>query len=797
MARTRSALAPILAAALVAIVAVLAPAPLPGQAAAPGPFRLTIDNIMRGEELIGTTPSDLQWSYDGQVLYFRWKKPGAPAAELYAFGKADAAPRKITAEAMMKRPPASAPGRGRGFGGFGGGAQPVPDKARKRALLVEGGDVKLMDLKTGAVRPLLATDDREAGVRFSFDQKKVVYTVGDNVFAMALDGGELRQMTSFAKRPPAVEPRKTTDIDKWYQDQQLELFQMFKRVGGEGRGQMPVGPPTGTGARPMARRRPFPLAENQTVSGQDLSPDESQVVFTISEPVADIRQTIVPNYVTRSGYTEDIPSRPKAAYSWTRSGRMGLMATTTGEVRWLDFGQGERKLSESFLGWSPDGRWGLVQVRTDDRKDDWLYRLDPASATLLPLETIHDDAWVGDLGLTSVAWTPDAKAVVYVSEKDGFAHIYRVSAEGKERAQLTSGRFEVRDAVLSADGTKIYFTSSEVHPGELHYYVMPAQGGPRTRLTAMTGQHAVSLSPDETTLASIFSTATKPGELYVQPAKPGAAARTLTLSTTEEFRSYAWMEPEVLSFKARDGVDIYARLFRPASANPKRPAVIFIHGAGYLQNAHKGWSTYYREYMFHNLLAAAGYHVLDLDYRGSSGYGRDCRTGVYRFMGGKDLNDVVDGAKFLVESCGVDAGRIGCYGGSYGGFLTLMAMFTAPEAFKAGAALRPVTDWAAYNAGYTVDILNLPQKDAEAYKKSSPLYLAQGLKGALLICHGVVDTNVHVQDSIRLAQRLIELRKENWELALYPSENHSFVNADSWADEYKRIFKLFETNLKN
>ena len=253
----------------------------------------------------------------------------------------------------------------------------------------------------------------------------------------------------------------------------------------------------------------------------------------------------------------------------------------------------------------------------------------------------------------------------------------------------------MRDASLSADGTKIYFTSSEAHPGELHYYVMPAQGGPRTRLTSMTGQHAAASPP--TGRRWPRSSARRPSRASSTSsrAKPGAEARALTLSTTEEFRSYAWMEPEVLSFKARDGADIYARLFRPASPHPKRPAVIFIHGAGYLQNAHKGWSTYYREYMFHNLLAAAGYHVLDLDYRGSSGYGRDCRTGIYRFMGGKDLDDVVDGAKFLVETCGVDAGRIGCYGGSYGGFLTLMAMFTAPDTFKAGAALRPVTDWAA------------------------------------------------------------------------------------------------------
>ena len=125
-----------------------------------------------------------------------------------------------------------------------------------------------------------------------------------------------------------------------------------------------------------------------------------------------------------------------------------------------------------------------------------------------------------------------------------------------------------------------------------------------------------------------------------------------------------------------------------------------------------------------------------------------------------------------------------------------MAMFTAGDTIRAGAALRPVTDWAHYHAGYTVDILNLPQKDAEAYKRSSPIYFAEGLKGALLICHGMVDTNVHFQDTVRLVQRLIELGKENWDVAFYPVENHSFTTASAWTDEYKRIFKLFENNLK-
>jgi dienelactone hydrolase len=200
--------------------------------------------------------------------------------------------------------------------------------------------------------------------------------------------------------------------------------------------------------------------------------------------------------------------------------------------------------------------------------------------------------------------------------------------------------------------------------------------------------------------------------------------------------------------------------------------------------------------MFHNFLVEQGYTVLDIDYRGSAGYGRDWRTGIYRHMGGKDLDDQVDGAKWLVAEQGVDAKRIGIYGGSYGGFITLMGLFTTPEMFAAGAALRPVTDWAAYNHGYTSNILNEPYTDSIAYRRSSPIYHAAGLKGHLLICHGMIDTNVHFQDVVRLSQRLIELKKDNWELAVYPLEDHGFVEPSSWLDEYKRIFRLFETHLK-
>jgi dipeptidyl aminopeptidase/acylaminoacyl peptidase len=285
------------------------------------------------------------------------------------------------------------------------------------------------------------------------------------------------------------------------------------------------------------------------------------------------------------------------------------------------------------------------------------------------------------------------------------------------------------------------------------------------------------------------------------PFAQGAQAKKITTTPTEEFLSFKWIEPKIISYRARDGQLVYARLYTPemvgARRDPKHPAVVFVHGAGYLQFAFKYWSqNYYREHFFHHLLAARGYVVLAPDYRGSAGYGRDWRAGIYEHMGGKDLDDTVDGAKFLVATEKVDPKRIGIYGGSYGGFLTLMAMFTTPDIFAAGAALRPVADWAHYNHSYTAPILNLPQNDIEAYRRSSPIYFADGLKGQLLICHGMVDSNVFFQDTVRLIQRLIELRKETWSVAPYPVEDHSFTEETSWADEYKRILRLFEDHLR-
>ncbi|HYV99352.1 MAG TPA: alpha/beta fold hydrolase, partial [Gemmatimonadaceae bacterium] len=365
--------------------------------------------------------------------------------------------------------------------------------------------------------------------------------------------------------------------------------------------------------------------------------------------------------------------------------------------------------------------------------------------------------------------------------------------------QLTSGKWEVNALSLSKDKKWFYLTTSEPTPFEQHFYRMSIDGGARTKITSRVGGHNATLSPDESMIADVYSSGNRPPELFIMPNRAGAEMSQITTSPTAEWLSFPWIAPPIVMISASDGKDVPAQIYKPSDfkAKPNGAAVIFVHGAGYLHNVMNYWkSSYPREYLFNQYLASKGYVVLDIDYRGSAGYGRDWRTAIYRWMGGRDLQDQVDGVKYLRKNYGIDPERVGIYGGSYGGFMTLMALFTEPKWFGAGAALRSVTDWAHYNHGYTAPILNLPEVDTLAYRRSSPIFFANGLEDPLLMLHGMVDTNVEFEDIVRLTQRLIELGKKNWSLAPYPVEDHGFVRPDSWTDEYTRIFNLFETTIR-
>jgi dipeptidyl aminopeptidase/acylaminoacyl peptidase len=746
------------------------------------PFVLTVDSIMRGPKLVGYPQTGLRWSGDSARLYFEWRRPGEDEAATWVVGRDGGNLRKLTDEERRSAPP---------VGGMW-------DRAHRRVVFADQGDIVLVDSVAGTRRHITRTTAAESVPRWARDESAITFVRENNLFVVSIDGSAsgIVQLTDIA--PRKRDPRDT-DSQKFVKAEEQKLIE-HTRLEAEKKKKAEE--------KDKARALPkYELADRQTATDLQLSPDDKHVFVVITERAEAAKRPNVPNYVTESSYTEDIPTRSYVGDAQDKRTLVVMNLETGKTVSAASEFAAKRDVRWGMPQLSPDGAVAIANARATDNKDRWLVAVDADSGATRVVDALHDDAWVREVGGfgpndPSFGWLPDQKRLWFLSERDGWMHLYTVNPLDASPAarQLTQGAWEIESANLSADRKKFYITSTEVHPGERHLYALPVDGGERTKLTSMTGGNAGEVSPDDSTVGLIYSYSNKPHEVFVMPNRSGASAKQVTTTPTEEWRSYKWVDPQLVTYKTRDGVDVYARLFTPEMVGARRdlaaPAVVFVHGAGYAQNAHKYWASYYREYMFHNLLASRGYVVLDPDYRASSGYGRDWRTAIYRHMGGKDLEDVVDGAKFLVASQKVSPRRIGVYGGSYGGFITLMAMFTSPETFAAGAALRPVTDWSHYNHGYTSNILNEPQTDTEAYRKSSPIYFAEGLKGALLICHGMVDTNVLFQDTVRLVQRLIELRKDNWSVAPFPVENHGFEDETSWADEYKRILKLFDDNLR-
>ena len=776
-------------AAILAVALLTIASPLRAQS-----FDLSIKNIMRGPELVGAPPEQVRFTDDSRWIFFRWKPGGRPWYEDMAWYRVAAnggTPEKLPAlladslNVLIANGPRS------------------PDQRWR--VVAYNGDLFLINRQSLAVRRLTDTRATEANPVFTQNGTVVLFARDNNIHSLDLTTGLFRQLTDLRAGPAPDDPRTPEGQRRFLERQQEELFEHIRT---ERRQRLEQ-----DSLRKLREARVLKVV--YLARGERLGPIAANEAGThafvrVLQDGNTGKTALVPDWVTRSGYTETIETRTKVGDAQGELGRIGLVDLQNGAVRWLDVTPTRRlpgdttdqkaKLSTTrTMDWNAAGTHALVSALSADFKDQWLYVVEASTGKLTHLAHERNNAWIGgpcDFWIGCAGWLPTGD-VFYVSERDGYSHVYAVSANGSNSRQLTKGPWEVYSVQLSPNKDRFYLTSNEGTPFERHFYHMTFDGK-RTRITNSSGREDVTTSPDGTRLAIIHSTANVPPELYVADNRAGAAMRRITNSPTQEFLSYKWITPPIVQFRARDGVQVPARIYRPRDfgVQPNGAAVIFVHGAGYLQNVHNWWSTYYREYMFHHLLATRGYTVLDIDYRGSQGYGAEWRTAIYRHMGGKDLTDQVDGARYLAASEGIDAKRVGIYGGSYGGFITLMALFTEADHFAAGAALRSVTDWAHYNHGYTGRILNFPQEDTLAYRRSSPIYFAEGLKDPLLILHGMVDTNVHFSDVVRLTQRLIELGKADWELAVYPVEDHAFVEPSSWTDEYRRIFELFEKHLK-
>ena len=802
---------------------------------------ISLEQAMADPDWLGRQPLQPYWSDDSESIYYRRKRQGAEQTDIFRIALDSNTENQILPEELNNIDIEGS----------------ILSSNSLLKVYEREGDIYVKDLRSSNVSQLTRTSAIESNPRFTTNNDKIIFNRDGQTFVRDLNSGLEAQIADI--RLENVPPE---DNRNYLEEQQVRLFDIIQLDQARKEREENFNEEN---QRLDASRiaLPFYMGKNSELLLSVLSPNEKWLLVSLRNNTERNlgRAGIMPNYVTSSGYTETREVRARVGTTDFSDQQLYLLDLQNHQVANLNLNQlpsiqanplsdqsedafpdtdqeqKNRQLQFVNLQWTQDGKKVLFQAISRDNKDRWLLSLDTENLRFAELMTDssqenkeetgdseaiisdlmapiyldsdhlrlvhhnHDPAWI-NRQFISANWLPDNQSIFFLSEQDGYGHLYLFDDENRNvnasSKQITRGKFEIREPTPTRDGKQIYFRSNIAHPTIYNIYRLNINNEEIEQITSLGGMSRYQLSPDESKLLVVHSKATRPDELYVSRARPNAESSQITHTISDEFNNIAWVEPEFVEIESSFSEDpIHSRAYTPTDDAYGRPAVIFIHGAGYLQNSHQGWSGYFREFMFHSFLVQQGYVVLDMDYRASSGYGRDWRTAIYQQMGTPEVQDLSDGINWLVENKNVDRNKVCTYGGSYGGFLTLMALFNEPDLFACGAALQPVTDWAAYNHGYTSNILNIPELDPAAYERSSPIGFAEGLTKPLLIAHGMQDDNVFFQDSVRLAQRLIELEKENWELAVYPIEAHGFREPSSWLDEYRRIYKLIKDTLDN
>lgn len=808
----------------------------------------TLKQITAEPDWIARSPRNPRWLVDGSAIMYAARREGLVGRDfsddyLIFMSSPDAQPAKITPD-----------NPGPYFTADGDWS---PDASLR--LLTHSGDLFLYDAAARSTRQLTKTTAREsspffltptpgADTRFAFYQGGdwLIQSLSSPVAAQAAD---IRYAD--APKDPAEERAKQAEKRGILENQQRDLFQIIS-LEDQRDAMRQDDAHAWRDTDPTAVPGPFYLGDKRRSRGTWLGPSGSfLLVATAPSERSNDKRDAMPNYVTDDGYVSTRPVRPKVGVQTETPVAFQLLdlknervidlplddlpTITDDPLAWLkdqpdadepDDKPGEesgkakqentepRPVSSMGARWSDSGRYAAFMLRSHDNKDRWIVIVDTHADEPAPICAHHlrDEAWINwnfnDFGFVP---NPDNKApdtLWYLSEESNYSHLYTYDPVTGATTQLTTGPFEVRSPVFTRDGALAYMRTNRDHPGVQELERLHMASGALTPLTQMGGTISTfRLSPDESKAVISYSDLASPPELYLLDLAPNIDSPDttvppdpvrLTHTITDLYRSFNLNTPHILAVPSSNtDQPIYTRLYLPDPQRfpGPRPIVVFSHGAGYTQHANFEWPYYFREHMFHSVLTDEGFIVLAPDFRASEGYGRDWRTAIYRDMGRPELADFKDCIDYAVANHDGDASRVGIYGGSYGGFMTLMAMFLEPDTYACGAALRSVTDWRHYNHGYTSNILNTPEIDPEAFDRSSPINYADGLQGHLLMLHGLQDDNVVAQDVIRLSQRLIELEKQNWELALHPIEPHAYHEPSSWLDQLRRIHKLFSEEL--
>ena len=536
------------------------------------------------------------------------------------------------------------------------------------------------------------------------------------------------------------------------------------------------------------------LTETPAVeAGPIWSPDGSRLALTVTESV---RHDEAYDYVGAKilfsrleGWSSDVAILPAAG------GRVTLVAATAG--------------SETAPQWLDDSRISLQRISEDQTTREILVvRVTNGQEQVLHRDV--DDKWwsLNYLGADPLP-SPDGRWTAFLSDREGWNHVYLVSSEGGEVIQLTEGSHEFTDLAWSPDGRRLAFSLNDVeNPGVRHLAVAVLGDDPTaadvTMLTSGRGTNtAPSWSPDGNRIVFQHTDPQSSADLFVIDASPNAEPRRLTDSMPAGLDRSALVEPELVRYPAEDGSEVPAYLFVPPGLDRshQHPAVVWIHGDGINQN-YDGWHiqrNYAVYYSFHQYLAQQGYVVLSVDYRGSIGYGKQWRQGHFRDLGGKDYLDVAAGMDYLETLGYVDTDRVGVWGLSYGGFMTLQALTVTPDLFRCGINVAGVADWKTWHKDpggpWIQGRMGTPAENVEVYQRTASIEFIDRIERPLLVLHGTADVNVPFTESVRLVDVLTKLGKD-YEFVMYPGEFHYFHRAHILRDAWKRVERFFDVHLR-
>jgi dipeptidyl-peptidase-4 len=529
------------------------------------------------------------------------------------------------------------------------------------------------------------------------------------------------------------------------------------------------------------------------------APDEKHIAFA---RVDESPVKLVQRFEIAADNVRTFEQRYPAAGEPNVAIKLGVVDVQSGSVTWIDLGANP-DIYLARVNWLPDGRTLAIQRESRDQKRLDLLFADVATGKTRVVLTESSDTWI-ELH-DELTFLKRAKEFIWASSRDGYRHLYLYDDDGKLVRRLTQGPWIVDDfrerAIKAVDEKHgfIYFTATEKSPLERQLYrvsLTTANPSSVERISKEEGIHKITMPAGAGFYVDKFTSRTQPSQVSLRAPDGSLRAWLLENKLDANHPDAPYLAdnsiPEFGTLKAADGQDLYYRLSKPSNFDPnkKYPAIVEVYGGPGVQSVQDKW---YGD-AFSQILTRSGYIVFQLDNRGSAFRGTAFQSLIYRKLGDIEVADQVLGAKWLGSQSFVDASRMGVWGWSYGGYMTLMLAFKAPDVFKAAVSGAPVTDWTLYDTHYTERYLDTPQTNGKGYEASGVLPYAEGLKAKLLLMHGMSDDNVLFANSTKLYRRLQDLTKP-FDVMVYPGAKHGLLRQHDGRHGYAMIRDFFDQNL--